>query len=302
MDSVNDNGESILNKILDWGIHFGEGDQGVHLTIGLFLVLIVVILITQLVIRLIKRLVTRKMNDEDKEKTITVIRFAKYSIYLVVILITLSAGGVDITLLITASAALFVGIGLALQGTFQDILGGMLILIDKSLKVGDIIEIDNKVGKVFEIKLRTTRALTRDDKVIVIPNHKFMTDLTYNYTQNHKMTREAVHVGVAYGSDLELVSKLLLQSLEGETRIADHPKPFVLLNDFSDSSLQMSVHFFLEYSFQALKVKSKIRFRIDQLFRQNDVRIPFPQRDVHLMKDPEYSVNKESGGDSQETI
>jgi len=78
----------------------------------------------------------------------------------------MSAAGIDITILITASAALFIGLGLALQELFQDLIGGVFIILDKSLRVGDIIEVDEKVGKVFEIKLRTTRAITRDDKII----------------------------------------------------------------------------------------------------------------------------------------
>ncbi len=75
--------------------------------------------------------------------------------------------------------------------------------------MGDIVEVDGKVGKVFEIKLRTTRAITRDDKIIIIPNHKFISDIVYNYTQNHKTTRENVKIGVAYGSDVQLVTKIL---------------------------------------------------------------------------------------------
>ena len=118
----------------------------------------------------------------------------------------MSAAGINITLLLTASAALFVGLGLALQDIFQDIIGGIFIITDKSVHVGDIVEVDGKVGKVFEIKLRTTRAITRDDKVIIIPNHHFITDIIYNYTQNHKTTREKIIIGVAYGSDVALVT------------------------------------------------------------------------------------------------
>ena len=144
------------------------------------------------------------------------------------IIITLSASGIDITVLITASAALFVGLGLALQELFQDIIGGIFIMVDKSLAVGDIVEVDGKVGRVYEIKLRTTRALTRDDKVIIIPNHKFISDTIYNYTQNHKTTRENVKVGVAYGSNTTLVREILVDCAKRQNGVLKTPKPFVL--------------------------------------------------------------------------
>tara|TARA_B100001146_G_C16184587_1_gene436198 strand:- start:1689 stop:2333 length:645 start_codon:yes stop_codon:yes gene_type:complete len=194
----------------------------------------------------------------------------------------MSAAGINITLVLTASAALFVGLGLALQELFQDIIGGIFIILDKSLHVGDIIEVDGKVGKVYEIKLRTTRAITRDDKVIIIPNHHFISDIIYNYTQNHKTTREKVVVGVAYGSDVNLVTKILEDIAEEQKGLMKNPKPFVLFDDFGDSALMFSVHFFISDSFTDPRVKSEMRYKIDAKFREHNISIPFPQRDVHI--------------------
>tara|TARA_R110001592_G_scaffold114996_1_gene315180 strand:+ start:67 stop:711 length:645 start_codon:yes stop_codon:yes gene_type:complete len=196
----------------------------------------------------------------------------------------MSAAGIDITILITASAALFVGLGLALQEIFQDIIGGIFIIVDKSLRVGDIVEIDSKVGKVFEIKLRTTRAITRDDKVIIIPNHKFISDIVYNYTQNHKTTRESIKLGVAYGSDVQLVTKILLDIIKTQKNVLKSPKPFVLFEDFGDSALLFSLNFYITDSFSDPRIKSELRYKIDAEFRNNKVTIPFPQRDVHLFQ------------------
>jgi small-conductance mechanosensitive channel len=181
---------------------------------------------------------------------------------------------------------------LALQELFQDVLGGVFIMLDKSLQAGDIIEVEGKVGRVVDIRLRTTRAITRDDKVLIIPNHKFISDTVYNYTQNHKQTRETVSVGVAYGSDTTLVKTLLLKSLEKDSRILSRPKPFVLFEDFGDSALMFSVNFFVSDSFTDPVVKSDIRFRIDQLFREHNISIPFPQRDVHLYTRPTQELPK----------
>jgi len=136
-------------------------------------------------------------------------------------------------------------LGLALQELFQDLIGGIFIIIDKSLRVGDIVEVDGKVGKVFEIKLRTTRAITRDDKVVIIPNHKFISDTIFNYTQNHSTTRENIDVGVAYESNVELVSDILLKIASEQRGVLKNPKPFVLFEDFGDSALLFSINFFV---------------------------------------------------------
>jgi len=177
---------------------------------------------------------------------------------------------------------LFVGLGFALQHLFQDIISGILIILDQSLHVGDIIEVENKVGRVFEIRLRTTRALTRDDKVLVIPNHKFLTDSIYNYTQNHKTTRESIKVGVAYGSDIQLVTRLLKEVADTQKEVLKSPKSFVLFDDFGDSALLFSLNYYITDSFSDPKTKSEMRYRIDEKFRENAIRIPFPQRDIHL--------------------
>jgi small-conductance mechanosensitive channel len=196
----------------------------------------------------------------------------------------LHSSGVNLTVLLTASAALFVGLGFALQYLFQDIISGILIILDQSLHVSDIIEVEGKVGRVFEIRLRTTRALTRDDKVLVIPNHKFLTDSIYNYTQNHKTTRESIKIGVAYGSDVQLVTKLLEEVADEQKSVLRSPKYFVLFEDFGDSALLFSLNYYTKDSFSDPRIKSEMRYKIDAKFRQNAISIPFPQRDVHLFQ------------------
>lgn len=260
------------------------GDHPIVVTVGLILIMVIAFVLTGVVLRIVRSFITSKLIEDDKMKFISVFKFIKYIVYVVVVLITLSAAGIDITILLTASAALFVGIGLALQELFQDVIGGIFIILDKSLLVGDIIEMDGRVGRVFEIKLRTTRALTRDDKVMIIPNHKFISDVVFNYTQNHKTTREAVKVGVAYGSDTEKVRRILLDCAKEQKGILKNPEPFILFEEFGDSALLFALHFYTADSFVDPKVKSDLRFRIDKKFRLNNITIPFPQRDVHIFQ------------------
>lgn len=274
-----------IKDFLDLGLHIGQGDKRIDITIGILLLLTIAFLVTSFLLKWLRQLFTRKMNTDDKLKFISIFKFIKYLVYVAVILVTMSAAGIDITILITASAALFVGLGLALQELFQDVIAGIFIILDKSLHVGDIVEVDGKVGKVFEIKLRTTRAITRDDKVIIIPNHKFISDIVHNYTQNHTTTREKVSVGVAYGSNVELVTRILEEIAHTQRGVLKEPKPFVLFEDFGDSALLFSINFFTNDSFGDPRIKSEMRYKIDAGFRTNKVTIPFPQRDVHFFQD-----------------
>jgi len=273
-----------IKDFLNLGFHIGQGDKAIDLTIGLLLLLTVTLVVTKFLLKWMRHLFTRKMQQEDKQKFASVFKFTNYVIYLITVLVTLSAAGVDITLVITASAALFVGLGLALQELFKDILGGIFIIVDKSLQVGDVVEVDGKVGKVFEIKLRTTRAITRDDKVLILPNHKFISDIVYNYTQNHRTTREKVSVGVAYGSDVDLVTKILEEVAHTQKQVLKNPKPFVLFEDFGDSALMFSIDYFTNDTFRDPRIKSEMRYRINTKFKENNVTIPFPQRDVHIIQ------------------
>jgi len=280
-----------IQDFLDLGIHFGEGDKQIHFTIGIILLVLFSFITTSFILKLIRNLYTRKMAITDRLKFISVFKFIKYFVYIIVIISILSLSGVNITPILAASAALLVGLGLALQEFFQDIIGGIFIMVDKSLMVGDVVEIDGKVGNVLEIKLRTTRAITRDDKIIIIPNHKFISDTIYNYTQNHRTTREFVRVGVAYGSDTRKVERLLLESVVAQKEVLKSPKPFVLFEDFGDSALVFSVYFFISDSFIDPRIKSDIRFRIDNSFRKDGIKIPFPQRDVHIFSNLDNKIS-----------
>ncbi|MDG1063328.1 MAG: mechanosensitive ion channel [Flavobacteriaceae bacterium] len=273
-----------ISEVLGWGFHFGEGSSTIHLTVGTVLLIVLAFFTTGYVLGLARKLYTRNLNETDTLKFISVFKFIRYLAYIIVVFSVLSFSGVNVTPVLAASAALLVGVGLALQELFQDVLGGIFIMLDQSLQAGDIIEMEGRVGRVVDIRLRTTRAITRDDKVVIIPNHKFLTDTIYNYTQNHKQTRESVQVGVAYGSDTQLVKSLLLKCVSGDPRILSRPKPFVLFDDFGDSALIFSVNFFVSDSFVDPIVKSDIRFKIEDVFRQHEITIPFPQRDVHMFR------------------
>lgn len=270
-----------LNNILNTSFQL---TKEIEISVKNVLLLLFVLLMANLFIKLFQRIITKKLSQDGKLKFRAVFSYTRWFTYVVIVLITLNAVGVNVTGIFAASAALLIGIGLALQTLFQDIISGIFILIDQSVHAGDIIEIEGKIGRVEEIKLRTTRAVTIDNKVLVIPNHLYLTNSLYNWTQNGVTTRESVTVGTAYGSDVTLVKKLLTEAALNHKEVIKVPEPTVLFTNFGESSLDFKLVFTVGDSFKAFQVQSDLRFEIDRLFRENNVTIPFPQRDIHIIE------------------
>ena len=257
--------------------------EEINITLGAIIALVIAFLITSYVLKIVRKVVTRNLPNEDKNKFVSVFQFIQYIVYVFVIMFTLRTSGVDVSVLLTASAAIFIGLGFALQQLFQDLISGVLIILDQSLHVGDIIEIDGKVCRVEKISLRSTKAVTRNDRVMVIPNHKFLSDILFNWTQNSPEIRENITVGVAYGSDTKLVQTILENCAKQHSAVLKDRPIVALFQDFGDSSLDFELFFFINDAFTVPKTKSEIRFAIDQEFRANNISIPFPQRDIHII-------------------
>ncbi|WP_233897356.1 mechanosensitive ion channel family protein [Tenacibaculum piscium] len=270
-----------LNKILNYTFQF---NKEIGISIKALLMLLIVLILASFLLKYFEKFVKKRLQNEDENKFNTVFSFASWLLYIIIFLTTLNSLGVNVTAIFAASAALLIGVGLALQTFFQDIISGIFIILDQSVHVGDIIELDEKVGRVEEIKLRTTRAVTIDNRVLIIPNHKYLTNSLYNWTQNGATTREIVSIGVAYGSDVQLVKELLLKAANEHPKVYQYPAPLVIFENFGDSSLDFKLIFTLDDSFQAQIPKSDLRFKIDELFREHQISIPFPQRDIHIIK------------------
>lgn len=272
-----------MEKIIRFFNYVISFSNDIQISVKTIFVAIVGVFISSYLLKVLRKFITRKLPENDKAKFVSVFTYLKWLVFIVIFLATMHSSGVNVTAIFAASAALLIGVGLALQTLFQDIISGIFILIDQSVHVGDIIELEGKVGKVVEINLRTTRAVTVDNKVLVVPNHLYLTNSLYNWTENGTETRESVNIGVAYGSNVDLVKKILIEIAEKHPKVLKKPAPSVLFTDFADSSLNFRVVFTINDSFDVRFVQSDIRFAIDRAFRENNVSIPFPQRDVHLI-------------------
>ena len=204
----------------------------------------------------------------------------KYLVYPIAGILVLQSLGIQPSVLLAGGAALLVGIGLGLQQTFKDLFSGVILLIEGSVRVDDMVVVDDTIVMVKEIGLRTSKVESRDDIVKIVPNSKLVEDTVINWSHNNRPTRFHVDVGVAYGSNLETVKNLLLQAAQEHGKVLRKPETMVQFREFGSSSLDFKLFF---YSLEFLRievVKSDLRFRIDELFRQHDITIPFPQHEV----------------------
>ena len=261
-------------------VNFGDH----HLTVFQLLVTAVAMIVTYALIKLARKTIVERGNFSEMERgrRQSVFQLMQYVVWVLVILLTLEGLGFQITLLLAGSAALLVGIGLGLQEVFKDFISGIILLFDGTIRVSDIIEVDGQVGRVKEIRLRASEIETRDGIVMIIPNSAFITGHVVNWTHNQKLTRFKVVIGVAYGSDVRKVERLLVECAKGHEEVVKTPEPFVFFNDFGDSQLTFALHFFSRSVMRIEFVKSDLRFAIDEAFRENGVTIPFPQRDIWI--------------------
>jgi small-conductance mechanosensitive channel len=255
-----------------------------HLKTYHIFIILIIFIATRLILWLIKKAMFRKHKADktDIGNTYAIYQIISYILWLISFAIALQALGIRITVLLAGSAALLVGIGLGLQQTFNDIVSGIILLSERSIKVGDILEIDGDVIKILSIGLRTSKGLNRDEISIIIPNSLITTNKVINWSHQSNKTRFKINIGVAYGSDVNLVIKVLQESALQHPDIFDKEHVEARLVNFGSSSLDFQLLFFSQNIFRIEKVKSEIRKIINEKFIENNISIPFPQVDLHM--------------------
>jgi small-conductance mechanosensitive channel len=241
-----------------------------------------VLLIGWLLILIIHKSFKRrvKLRLMDKGNAFAITQIARYVIWTIALLLALQNLGVNISFILAGSAALLVGVGLGLQQTFKDFFAGIIILIDGSVKVGDLIETDGTICHVQKIGLRTAIVVTHDDVEIIIPNSKLTSESLINWTHADKIARFHVDVGVAYDIDVEKVTELLHNCVDNKEKKVG--KTSVILKSFQDSAMLFHLYFWTDDIIHVEEVKSAIRCRILEKFKQHNIQIPFPQHTVWL--------------------
>lgn len=259
-----------------------------EITASTLLIVLLIFIATKVLLWIIRKTIFRKRSKAEIElsNAYSFYQILKYLLWIIAILFMMQTLGISITVLLAGSAALLVGIGLGLQQTFNDFISGIILLIEGTTKIGDVLEVDGEVIRIEEIGIRTSKGLTRDDIVVIIPNSYITTNKVINWSHQSKNTRFRINVGVAYGSNVDLVVKVLETSALEHPEISDKEHIEARFVDFGNSSLDFQLLFFSDNVFRIEKVKSEIRKIINRKFIENGITIPFQQVDLHLKEVP----------------
>jgi small-conductance mechanosensitive channel len=268
-------------------LHFGK----YHLYVKDAVELVVFILIIYAILY-VKRQFIYRSHRLDVSKKYSVNKLMNYLLIVLATIIGLYILHVDLTVLLAGSAALLVGIGFGLQHLFNDFISGIILLLDATLKVGDIIEVNGMIYKVQEINFRTTTVIGRDDNYIIVPNSELTSNKVINWTHGALTSRFRVGISVDYETDLDIAIPLLIQSAISNDKILNDPSPFIRLEDYGASGLQMSVYFYSNEVFRIESIKSEVRIELFRLFKQNGIKVPYPRNVVELKNSDATELSK----------
>ncbi|MDR0223860.1 MAG: mechanosensitive ion channel [Myroides odoratus] len=263
----------LLSKFLEYELYTSKS---LSITIGTILFIVFTLLITKYGLTFLRKTVIKNSPPDVALRLRSVFNFVNYFIYVIMFFFILNVVGLNISMFLTTSAALFVGLGFALQDIFRDIIAGIYILFDKTLNMGDVIEVNGQVARVKAIHLRCTIVETRNLKDIVIPNRKLIDDIVYNWTHEDPVIRARIDVGVYIGTDVELVKAVLISAVEDNKDVLKNPQPIVFIDQFGDSSIRFILYYFIENAFDNDRISSDIRFAIDKKFKLNNITLPVP--------------------------
>ncbi len=221
-------------------------------------------------------------NHVDSGVRDSIEKFSRYLLTALGILFALDNLGISISSLAAVGAVLMVGIGFGLQNIAQNFISGIIILIERPVKVGDIIRVGNASGRIIDIRVRSTVVQTRDEVTIIVPNSKLISEEVINDSYSGQKIRLHVRVGVAYGSNVKQVKEILMKAALGHEKVVQNPPPVALFEDFGDSSLKFDLRFWCSDIWKMETISSDIRTEIDTLFREAKIEIPFPRFDVNI--------------------
>ena len=255
-------------------------------TIGGILLLVFLFASVIIVERILQRLLIRRFLSKTRLQPSLqygLSRIFGYTLIAIGFYVAFQAVGFDLSSLAIVAASVGVGVGFGLQNIINNFVRGIIILAERPISIGDRIEVAGVAGRVTKIQLRSTTVVTNDNITMIVPNADFISNTVTNWSHGDPKVRIRVPVGVAYGSDLKLLQRLLLEAAAEHPKALRDPSPVVLLNEFGDSSLNFELGVWTqEMTAAPIHFTSEMNFIIEQKLRENDIEIPFPQRDLHV--------------------
>ena len=256
-------------------------------------VILIVILLAWFASRMARRLLIRAKRL-DETQSVLAQKMATILIWAFAFFVGIDMLGIDLTALAVFSGAFGLAIGFGLQKTFGNLIAGIILLMDKSIKPGDVISVTDAAGnegfgQIRRIGIRAISVITRDKTEYVIPNENLMINQVVNWSYSSRDVRVKAPVGVSYGSDLEVVQDLLMQAAKDTPRVLSNPAPRINLMGFGDNSVDFEIRFWILDPEEGLSnIRSDVLMRVWKLFKEHDIEIPFPQRDINLRGNKQF--------------
>jgi len=264
---------------------FKAGDEPITISqlVVALLVLVLGVWLAKRVTKLMQRRLLRHRRV-DVNAAALIQKLVFYLMIMVIGLIALGIAGIPITIFTVLGGAVAIGIGFGAQALFGNLISGLILMVEKPIRLGDIVEVSGMQGRVEEIANRCTRVRRFDGIDVLVPNRTLLDEPVINWTLYDSDVRGSVTVGVAYGSRTDMVERLIMKVVSGHEKVHEKPPPEVLFQEFGDNSLNFEVFFWTGVTrpMDLRRVESDIRYRIDAVFREAEIEIAFPQRDVHF--------------------
>jgi small-conductance mechanosensitive channel len=192
------------------------------------------------------------------------------------------SAGIDLNSFALLAGALGVGIGFGLQNIVNNFISGLILIFERPIQIGDAVQVEELSGRVTHIGIRSSTIKTWDGAEVIVPNGNLISNKLINWTLSDQRRRIEIKVGVAYGTDVSLVMETLLECAKQNEKIIEYPAPSVLFEDFGDSSLNFELRCWTSDFASWIEIRSDLRVAIDNAFKEKNIEIPFPQRDLHL--------------------
>jgi len=256
------------------------------ITLASILTLILLLALVLLLERVFRRLLVERLLSRTHLEPALRFAIGKISGYLFIALgfvLALNNAGLDISSLTVLAGAIGVGLGFGLQNIISNFFSGLIILAERPVAIGDRIEVGGVAGMVTRISMRSSTVVTNDNITIIVPNSDFISNAVTNWSHGDPKVRLRVPFGVAYGSDIPLLKKVILEVASQHSAVLKEPSPSLFFVGFGESSLDFELGVWtIEMAHNPLRFKSELYYAIEDTLRKNKIEIPFPQRDLHL--------------------
>ena len=273
--------------------------QGISLSLGNILLGLILLGFANRASKLLSRLLMKRLVEPHVPDR-TVLNTYRRLIYTfnlaLFVVLALTIAGIPLTIFTVVGGALAIGIGFGSQNIVNNFISGLILMAERPLKIGDVIDIDNISGTVIEIGTRATRIRTAESKIWIVPNSTFLEKPVLNWTNRSAIVRTEVNVGVAYGSDIDKVRTLALKIMQDMPFVEKSPHARVMFDDFGESALAFKMQFWADTDkVESLQqCRSDLRFAIEKAYREAQIEMSFPQRDLNLRSSVPLEIRMKS--------